>query len=46
MSPPDAISGGGEYKPDSPEDANLNAGKIKERDWGNKNFIRWERKLR
>ncbi len=29
--PPDAISGGGEYKPDSPEDANLNAGKIKER---------------
>ena len=29
--PPDAISGGGDYKPDSPEDANLNAGKIKER---------------
>ncbi|OGH21359.1 MAG: hypothetical protein A2958_00980 [Candidatus Levybacteria bacterium RIFCSPLOWO2_01_FULL_38_13] len=29
--PPDAISGGGEYKPDSPEDSNLYAGKIKER---------------
>ena len=29
--PPDAISGGGDYKPDSPEDENLNAGKIKER---------------
>ena len=29
--PPDAISGGGKYKPDSPEDANLNTGKIKER---------------
>lgn len=29
--PPDAISGGGVYKPDSPEDANSNAGKIKER---------------
>lgn len=29
--PPSAISGGGEYKPDSPEDANSNVGKIKER---------------
>ncbi len=29
--PPNAISGGGEYKPDSPDDANLNAGKIKEK---------------
>lgn len=29
--PPSAISGGGAYKPDSPDDANLNAGKIKER---------------
>lgn len=29
--PPNAISGGGEYKPDSPQDANLNGGKIKER---------------
>ena len=26
--PPGAISGGGEYKPENPEDANLNAGKI------------------
>lgn len=29
--PPNAISGGGTYKPDSPDDVNLNAGKIKER---------------